>query len=134
MTERPFDEERPAEEIPPLKEEVPVPCTAMRLVVVALVTVALRAVTFWSVVEPVTRRFAKVARPVSVREATVSVPIVPVWAKRFVEEAVEAKRAVEVLLVVVLWSPVKFWSVLLPVTRRLARVARPEEERVPRVD
>ena len=40
-------------------------------------------------------------------------------AKRLVEEAVEAKNEVEVELVVVEFTPVKFWKVELLVTRML---------------
>ncbi len=53
--------------------------------------------------------------------------------KRFVDEAVVAKKVVEVLLVVVELMPVKFWRVLDPVTRRLAVVMSPVLVRVPKV-
>ena len=50
-------------------------------------------------------------------------------AKRFVVDAVVEKRLVEVAEVVVALMPVKFWSVLDPVTKRLEKVPDPPEER-----
>jgi len=52
---------------------------------------------------------------------------------RLVVEAVVAKRLVEVLLVVVEFTPVKFWRVDEPVTRRLLAVNRPVDEMEPKV-
>ena len=49
-------------------------------------------------------------------------------AKRLVELAVEAKKLVEVLLVVVACNPVKFWRVLDPKERRLLTVTEPSVE------
>ena len=77
---------------------------AKRLVVVALVPVAFTKVKFWSVEEPVTRRFPRVPRPVVVRvlppseraPVMVVAPRYALVAKRFVELAVVAKKFVEV--------------------------------------
>ncbi len=63
----------------------------------------------------------------------VSEPPEAVVKKRFVVEAVVAKRLVEVLLVVVLFTPVKFWRVVEPVTRRFDAVKRPVDEMEPKV-
>ena len=85
------------------------------MVVVALVVVLFTAVKFWRVVEESTSRPPwRVERPRTFR-------------------ALEAYRLVEVELVVVEFSPVKFWRVVEPVTRRLARVVRPEMLIVPAV-
>ncbi len=67
---------------------------AAKLVEVALVEVEFKAVKFCKVLEPLTRRLAKVPRPVEVR-----LPPLAVLKKRLVEEAVVAKKEVEVALV-----------------------------------
>ena len=54
-------------------------------------------------------------------------------AKRLVDDAVVAKRVVVVALVVVAFTPVKFWRVEEAVARRLAVVVRPETVREVRV-
>ena len=74
------------------------------VVVVALVVVELRAVKFWSVEEPLESRVPKVPRPVVVivlppserAPVKVAAPVERVVAKRFVEEAVVAKKEVVV--------------------------------------
>ena len=55
----------------------------------------------------------------------VVLPSVALVAKRLVLEAVLVKKLVEVLLVVVEVSPVKFWSVLEPFERSVAAVTAP---------
>ena len=67
---------------------------------VALVPVAFTKVKFWKVDEALARKLFPV-----------SVPPVPVVKKRLVEEAVPVKKFVDVELVVVLFTPVKFWNV-----------------------
>jgi hypothetical protein len=95
-----------------------------------VVVVAPRAVKFWRVVEPVRRRFESVVNP----PVAVSVPVklavddmfcplikpeVIAVAKRFVVEAKVEKNVVEVALVVVALTPVKFWRVVDADTKRL---------------
>ena len=92
-----------------------------KLVVVALVEVLLRAVKFWRVLDPVTRRLGAVMSPVVVRVAVLRVVNAPK-----VENSV-----VVVAFVVVLFSPVKFWKVEEAFARRLAKVPRPDEVRFP---
>ena len=64
-------------------------------------------------------------RPEVSAPVTVAVSSVAFDANRLVEDAVVAKDVVVVALVVVEFRPVKFWRVLDPVARRLARVVRP---------
>ena len=64
-----------------------------RLVEVALVPVALMKVKFWRVLEPLSKRLAKVPSPVAVK-----LPPFAVVKNKFVEEAVVEKRLVEVAL------------------------------------
>jgi hypothetical protein len=90
---------------------------AKKLVVVAFVLVEFSAVKFWRVLEPVTRRLARVPRPLKN-----VVPKVANVEKRLVLDAVVAKKFVEVALVVVLFSAVKFW-----------RVDEPSESNVPKL-
>jgi len=99
---------------------VPARFVAKRFVEVALVVVLFAPVKFWRVVEPVRRRFDADKRPVSESAP----PFAPVK-KRFVLDAVVAKRLVVVAFVVVELSPVKFWRVEEPVTRRFESVERP---------
>jgi hypothetical protein len=88
------------------------------------------------VVEPEVVRVARDDRPVTLSVPLwvvlplVSVPKEAAVAKRLVEDETEAKRLVEVALLVVAFTPVKFCRVEEPVTRRLARVARPLVRRV----
>ena len=63
----------------------------------------------------------------------VSEPPEAVVKKRFVVDAVVAKKLVEVLFEVVELTPVKFWRVVEPVTRRLLAVKRPVDEIEPKV-
>ena len=63
----------------------------------------------------------------------VSEPPDAVVKKRFVVDAVVEKSEVEVLFVVVLFTPVKFWRVVEPVTRRLLAVKRPVDVIEPKV-
>ena len=53
--------------------------------------------------------------------------------KRFVLDAVVAKKLVEVLFEVVELTPVKFWRVVEPVTRRLLAVKSPDVLSEPKV-
>jgi len=62
-----------------------------------------------------------------VQEVTVSEPMVAALAKRFVEEALVAKKFVVVAEVPVPFTKVKFWRVEEPVRRRLAKVLRAEK-------
>jgi hypothetical protein len=116
---------------------------AKRLVEVALVEVELRAVKFWRVDEPVTRRLERVVRPlvtlrVPVRLAALEIvwpfivpevmlPVLREVEKRLVEEAVVAKKLVVVAEVPV--ALVKRRSVIVPlvavrvVAKRLVVVA-----------
>jgi hypothetical protein len=94
-------------------------------VVVALVPVAFTKVKFWRVEEPLTKRFWNVPVPLEVK-----FPPVPVVKKRLVLEAVEAKKFVVVALVPVALIKVKFWRVVEPLTRRLAKVATPDVKEV----
>ena len=64
---------------------------------------------FWRVDEPLTARVPAVTAPLNA-------PVVP---DTLVNAAIEAKRFVEVELVVVLFVAVKAWSVVDPVTARL---------------
>ncbi len=73
-----------------------------KLVVVAAVPVAFTKVRFWRVEEELTRRLLRVMRFV------VSEPMAAALAKKFVVEAVVVKSVVEVALVVVLFTAVKF--------------------------
>ena len=79
------------------------------------------------VVRPVTLRVDEsVVAPVTVSVfATDAVLRVAVEAKRFVDEAVVAKKLVVVAEVPVAFTKVKFWRVLDPVARRLPRVVSP---------
>jgi len=78
-----------------------------RVVVVALVVVALIPVKFWRVEEAFARKLVAVTRPVEVM-----LPPLKIEAKRLVLLAVVAKKVVEVALVEVELSPVKFWKLL----------------------
>ena len=91
------------------------------LVDVAFVEVEFPAVKFWRVDDEFTTKFWRVARP---EVKTVESVVLPDTVKMF-----EAKL-VEVEFVVVEFAPVKFWRVVDPVARRLARVATPDEESV----
>jgi hypothetical protein len=107
---------------PPIQRVVKLPLAAKSEVVVAAVPVAFTKVKFWKVLEPVSKRFERVVSP----PVAVSVPVKlavdeMVWpftkpevmaprvefpalravAKRFVEEAVVAKKLVVVAAVVV---------------------------------
>jgi hypothetical protein len=89
-----------------------------KLVEVALVEVELIAVKFWRVDEPLTKRLERVAKPpvavrVPVKLAALEIvwplilpevikPVLRAVEKRLVEEALVAKKEVEVALVVVL--------------------------------
>jgi hypothetical protein len=124
------------------KRFVELAVVAKKFVVVAEVPVAFRKVKFWSVVEPVSKRFASVASPaVAVRvpvklaaldivwplmSPAVIAPVVKLVEKRLVELAVVAKLVVEVALVVVELSPVKFWRVVELTVRRVESEVRPE--------
>jgi hypothetical protein len=132
---------------------VKVPLVEKRLVEVAWVEVEFLAVKFWRVVDEVTKRLVVVAR-VATRLSKVLMPVKALLLARRVEEAavaaepvieptmvfvtvrlvktpLVAKSEVEVALVVVDSSPVKFWRVEEEVERRLAKVPRPEKVAVP---
>ena len=100
----------------PVRAEVPPTERALetfKLVVVALLVVAFKAVKFWSVVEPVTNRLERVVRPVKLD--------VPPATNAF-----ETYRVVVVALVVVELTPVKFWRVdEAKLTKPLLNVADP---------
>jgi hypothetical protein len=72
-------------------------------VVVALVEVEFRKVTFWRVEEPLTRRLGMVSGPVRVR-----LPMFAFVAKRLVDEEVVLNMLVVVALVEVELRAVKF--------------------------
>ena len=61
-----------------------------------------------------------VSVPLCVALPVVKVPKEAAVAKRFVDDATEEKRLVEVAWVVVAFTPVKFWSVEEAVARRLS--------------
>ena len=88
------------------------------------------------VVRPVTLRVDEsVVAPVTVSVfATDAVLRVAVEAKRFVDEAVVAKKLVVVAEVPVAFTKVKFWRVLDPVARRLARVVSPVKYEAPETE
>src|SRR3990167_11534689 len=109
-----------------------------KLVVVAAVPVAEVKVRPWRVETPATARVpvklaaeemvcplmspvvkaAKVEAPATFKVPPIEVlPVVRVVEKRLVELAVPAKLVVEVALVVVLLSPVKFWRVVEALAR-----------------
>ena len=89
-----------------------------KLVVVAEVPVALTKVKFCKVLEALSKRFARVPRPVEVK-----LPPFPVVKNKLVELAVVEKRLVVVAEVPVALTKVKFWSVDEPLTYRLVVVA-----------
>jgi hypothetical protein len=77
---------------------VPVCVVTKDVVDVELVVVELSPVKFWRVDEPLTRRLVKVPR-VPVKALAVSDPMVPLFAKKLVVDAVVAKKVDEVALV-----------------------------------
>jgi hypothetical protein len=85
---------------PPTERLVVLAVVAKKLVEVAEEEVELTAVKFWRVVEPLTKRVAKVPAPV-VSEVE----------KRLVEEAVVEKKLVVVAFELVELTAVKFWRV-----------------------
>jgi hypothetical protein len=119
---------------PPPKKLVVEAVVEKRLVVVALVLVALRAVKFWRVDEPLSKRLERVAKPpvavrVPVKLAALEIvwplilpavmrPVLRAVEKRLVLEAVVAKKLVEVAEVPVALMKVKFWRVVEPITKR----------------
>jgi len=112
--------ERDVEVAPVVKRFVKVPEFAKILVAVAFPVVAFPpTVSEAMVLEPRAKRLPTVARPILV------LPRVAEVAKRLVEDAVEAKLLVEVLLVVVPCKAVKFWRVDEPVVRSVAAVTPP---------
>ena len=89
--------------VPVLRKSAEVEAVVLkRFVVVALVPVAFTKVKFWRVEEPLTRRFESVPRPPE------KLPVVREVEKRLVLDAVVAKEAVEVALVPVAFTKVKF--------------------------
>ena len=90
-----------------------------KLVVVALVPVAVTKVKFWKVEEALARMLLKVPVPL-----TVNVPPVPVVKNRFVEDAVVEKKLVVVAFVEVELRKVIFWNVEEAVAKILAEVRR----------
>src|SRR3989338_9182032 len=105
---------------------VPVTCDENRLVVVAEVPVALTKVKFCKVLEALSKRFARVPRPVEVK-----LPPFPVVKNKLVELAVVEKRLVVVAAVPVAFTKVKFCKVLEALSKRFARVPRPVEVKLP---
>ncbi len=71
------------------------PLVPKKLVEVAEVPVAFRKLKFWRVEEPVTRSSERLVRPPLI-EPTVRAPKLALAEKRLVEEAVVAKKLVEV--------------------------------------
>jgi len=118
------------------KRLVKVAFVEKRFVVVAWDEVELIAVKFWRVVEEFTRsveavmEVAETSVPLIFAELTdwlvtaprVVLPAVRVVAKRFVLDAVVAKKFVVVAAVPVALRKVKFWRVEEPVTRRFESV------------
>ena len=95
----------------------------LKVVEVEFVVVEFWPTKFWRVVEPVARRLAKVATPLEERVLKEALPDT---------ESTLVAKVVEVALVVVAFTPVKFWRVDEPFTCKLARVARPEVTKVER--
>ncbi len=82
---------------------------AKKLVDVALVVVAFTPVKFWRVVEPESSKVESDVAPVTLSvEASVAAPDV----YKVPPESAVAKKFVEVALVVVAFTPVKFWRVV----------------------
>jgi hypothetical protein len=136
----------PAVWVPVNVSVVPVCVVTKDVVDVELVVVAFNPVKFCKVLDPVTRRFESVVNPdvtlsVPVKLAAeemvwplmrpevmapaVSEPMVPVFAKKFVVDAVVAKKVVVVAFVEVEFNPVKFWRVVEPLTWRFAKTLLP---------
>src|SRR3989338_11324670 len=124
---------------------VPVTCDENRLVVVAEVPVALTKVKFCKVLEALSKRFARVPRPVEVK-----LPPLPVVKNKFVDEAVVDKRFVVVALVaersvtdklraprepskaaLPTLSMVTFLALMVSVSSSLPRVILPPAEKLP---
>src|SRR3989344_4427247 len=124
---------------------VPVTCDENRLVVVAEVPVALTKVKFCKVLEALSKRFARVPRPVEVK-----LPPLPVVKNKFVDEAVVEKRFVVVALVaersvtdklraprepskaaLPTLSMVTFLALMVSVSSSLPRVILPPAEKLP---
>lgn len=105
---------------PDTNEFVNEPSVAKREVEVAFVDVLFNAVKFWRVLEPVTRRLARLPSPLmKVLPKVAKVP------KRFVEDAVVAKKLVVVALVLVEFNAVKFWRVEEPSERSVPKLPKP---------
>ena len=124
---------------------VPVTCDENRLVVVAEVPVAFTKVKFCKVLEALSKRFARVPRPVEVK-----LPPLPVVKNKFVDEAVVEKRFVVVALVaersvtdklraprepskaaLPTLSMVTFLALMVSVSSSLPRVILPPAEKLP---
>lgn len=95
-------------------------------VVVALVPVAVAKVKFWRVEEALAIILLNVPVP-----ETMNVPPVPVVKKRFVDDAVVAKKDVVVALVPVAFRKVKFCKVVEPVTRKVELIVEDAVEKKP---
>ena len=110
-----------------LPETVRVVPTFSAPVVVAAVVVDFSAVTFCRVVELLARMFPKVPRPVEVR-----LPVLAVWAKRRVVEAIPLTYSLVVVASVpVLEVKVNFCRVVELLARMFPKVPRPVEVRLP---
>ncbi len=83
-------------------------------------------VKFCKVEEPSARMFDKVPRPVEVK-----LPVLNIWANRFVDDAVVLNMVVEVEFVVVAFNPVKFCKVEEPNESMLEKMPSPVEVRLP---
>ena len=112
----------PAESEPPIVAFPDAASTPVaKVVAVAFDEVEFPAVKFWRVEEPFTWRLARVARPEVMRELR---EVAPDTARTLVA------KVVEVEFVVVEFAPTKFWRVVEPVARRLAKVATPLDDKV----
>ncbi len=94
-----------------------------KFVLVAFVVVAFTPVKFWRVVEPERRSVESDVAPVTLSvEASVAAPEV----YNVPPDKAVAKKLVEVALVVVAFTPVKFWRVVEPITKSVLSVEAPE--------